>query len=314
MSSSSTINFSLRHNKAIERSIAFDVLLGARDALGEGAVYVGFGSLWFKDFQMAHRLLGIERMVSIEGDEDVLNRVEFNRPFGNIEIAPGWSTEVLPRLLEREDLASRPWIIWLDYDSSMTDDRLEELADLVGNLQPGSAILTTFCARASLYGADVASRREAVADIFGQDIVAPELSDDDFKGEGLMRTLAHCTLDYLRSQAISMGRPGGFVPGLRLLYRDSVNMVTVGGFLPEVAQAAPLRQRTAQPDWLGFEDRVLETQPLTMRETLALSRLLPAEASLTEQDVAALGFELGSDQIRLFERYYHRYPSFVEIQ
>ena len=89
MSSTLTINFSLRQNKAIERAIAFDALSMGREFLGEHAVYIGLGSLWFQDFQMAHRLLGVETMVSIEGNESVYSRAEFNAPLRTKSRYPG---------------------------------------------------------------------------------------------------------------------------------------------------------------------------------------------------------------------------------
>src|SRR4051812_48943425 len=96
-SSSLTINFSLRQNKAIERAIAFDALTAGASLIGAEPVYVGLGSLWFQDFQMAHRYLGVKTMFSIEGDASIYKRAAFNRPFRTIEVLEGLSDVVVPQ-------------------------------------------------------------------------------------------------------------------------------------------------------------------------------------------------------------------------
>lgn len=313
MSSTFTINFSLRQNKAIERAIAFEAMFAARENLGENPIYVGLGSVWFRDFVLAHRALGIETMISMEGEPSVFARANFNRPYGTIEVVPGWSTDVLPDLLDREDLVKRPWIVWLDYDKEMDEGRRDELAQLVRRLPPGSALLTTFNAKAFNYGVDTDARRDVLIDLFGNHIVDQDADEGSFKDYGLMKTLAHAVSDYLVSVANHAGREGGFIPALRLLYRDSANMVTVGGFLPTAERAQSLRELTTRPDWFGFEDVVIETQPLTVREIYALWQLLPSNAPITAEQVKGLGFELSEEELSFFQRHYLRYPTYAEI-
>lgn len=312
MSSTRTINFSLRQNKAIERTIAFDALSQARDFIGNDLVYVGLGSLWFRDFQLAHRLFAIDTMISIESDDLVFKRAEFNRPYGCIEVVKGDTTDVLPELLERESIKDRPWIVWLDYDASLDDDRVLELATLVESLRAGSVLLVTFNARPTTYGRETRDRREALRELFGSDIVDPKLPDNDFDGQGLMRTLARGMLDYLEATSVRSGRHGEpFIPSVRLLYRDSAPMVTVGGFIPEESDVNACRTMVQAPSWFGFDDVEINTEPLTIREINALSQLLPGD-QLTLETVRQLGFEISQDQLRFFENHYLRYPLYVE--
>ncbi len=313
MSSTFSINFSLRQNKAIERAIAFDALVAAKSDLGADPIYVGLGSVWFRDFQLAHRALRIDTMVSMEGEPSVFARAAFNRPYGSIEVVLGWSTDVLPELLVRDDLLERPWIVWLDYDKEMNADRRDELADLVRRLPDGSAVLTTFNANSGNYATDLDVRREVLIDLFGSAIVDSAAEESAFKDHGLMSTLAHALSDYLEAVAIHAGREGGFVPALRLLYRDSANMVTVGGFLPSPDRTSRLTSLTASPDWFGFEDVVIETQPLTVREIHALWQLLPSNTPLSVEQVRKLGFELSEKELKFFERHYLRYPTYAEL-
>ncbi len=313
MSSTLTVNFSLRQNKAIERSIAFDSLREGQRFIGPEAVYVGFGSVWFQDFRLAHRQLGIDRMISIEGNPDVVGRAEFNSPYRCVEVRGGWSTDVIPELLDDEDVGHRPWIVWLDYDQHLTHERLDELVGLVEKLPDRSALLTTFNAQQKRYGKDRDEQQVALEELFGADILGDADDPAAFDGERLMHTLARCLEDKLIASAINSGREGGFHPAVRLLYRDSAEMVTVGGFLPEVQDAEECHELLAGPAWVGFDDLVIRSQPLTLREVYALTQLLPADGELSAEAVEELGFSLPDEQLRFFQRHYHRYPTYAEV-
>ena len=47
--------------------------------------YVGFGSVYFADFSLFHKQLGIQKLISIECDEDMETRVRFNQPYSCID-------------------------------------------------------------------------------------------------------------------------------------------------------------------------------------------------------------------------------------
>src|SRR3954470_22753066 len=123
MKSTNYVDFSIRQNKTIERGIVFMGLSRLRRALdGMEFVYVGLGSVWFVDFDLAHRELGIENMVSIESDPTLYRRATFNKPYRTVEVIEGTSYDVIPALLsDRDDLTRHPWILWLDYDEAIDE-------------------------------------------------------------------------------------------------------------------------------------------------------------------------------------------------
>src|SRR5215469_15284764 len=98
-STTNIVNYSLRHNKCIERAIVFDgirLILNQLSAMN--AVYIGFGSAWFSDFLLAHRILGIQEMISIEADPVTYKRAVFNRPYRTLEVLEGESSDRTPEL------------------------------------------------------------------------------------------------------------------------------------------------------------------------------------------------------------------------
>jgi hypothetical protein len=312
MSSSNSVNFSLRQNKSIERSIVFD---GLRSLIGnlEGSkyIYVGLGSVWFSDFQRAHRDLGFDRLISIESNEIVFRRAQFNKPFRSVEVLQGLSRTVVPTLLERDDLCSCPWVVWLDYDQAIDAEKVQELSELVRDLPVGSILLTTFSATPGQYGKPK-DRPSYLRGLFG-DVVPDALTVDDCRDENLMTVLARLTSDYLASCAVRFGRPGSYHPAFRLAYRDGAPMVTVGGVLPRPVHVAMVESALACASWKGFVDTPISTPPLTLREVTALNAMLPTDTPITRAQIQKSGMDLEEAQLSSFVDHYLRYPSFLQV-
>lgn len=75
------INYALRPAKAIERRMLCAALAGLhRFQRIEDYRYIGFGSIYFSDFQLLHRELGISDMLSIEKDVAAEACFRFNLP------------------------------------------------------------------------------------------------------------------------------------------------------------------------------------------------------------------------------------------
>jgi len=314
MSSTTTVNFSLRHNKSIERSLVFEGLRAWRRAANvANPVYVGFGSVWFSDFALAHRELGVETMFSVEDDDVIAARAQFNKPFRTVEVLHGDSRERIAELLVRDGLASRPWIVWLDYDACLDEERLEELGQLVLTLPGNSALLTTFNARRTNYGNKPATRPQYLKGLF-RDACPDDVRVEDCSDEAkLMDILAQATQDSLHSTALSSARPGGFVPAFRVTYKDVTPMVTVGAFLPTEETRPLVEGLVREREWHGMVSEVIATPPLTPKEIAALIGELPNSLGLSRDDVRRLGFDLAPAHIRSFVAHYLRYPCYVEV-
>src|ERR1700690_2713387 len=63
--------------------------------------YVGFGSMYYGDFILFHKALGIEQMISIEHEKGA-KRAKFNRPYECVTVLPGTANEKLIELNWKE--------------------------------------------------------------------------------------------------------------------------------------------------------------------------------------------------------------------
>jgi hypothetical protein len=310
MSSFDTINYSLRPNKAIQRQIVFDGLdLLDRHLPIRGGVYIGMGSLWFSDFILAHKRLGIAEMISIESDPLGAIRGRFNAPFNTVLVEEGDSTPVLRDLAKRDSLLSKQWIVWLDYDRGLSETPLSDIRIVIDNAPPNSVLILTLDAGG--LGMGRAKREEYVRGLLG-DAVSDDANPEDFEVGRFAATLAASLLDHVASEAANLGRPGGFVPMFNIPYKDSSPMITVGGVLPSPAAAGAARACLSDPSWPGAPTIPVEAPPLTLKEVTALQRLLPA-GKVSRAKLRRLGFDLEDEQLATYVEHYRRYPSFLQV-
>src|SRR5208282_5339076 len=100
--------------------------------------YVGFGSIYFSDFQLIHRELGIDDMISIEKDAHAKECFEFNKPYRSIKMEFGVCGQILPTL----DWRKRS-IIWLDYDGKLDLDSLADIGTVSATCPSGTALVVS---------------------------------------------------------------------------------------------------------------------------------------------------------------------------
>lgn len=311
MPSFDQVNYALRPSKTIERLLAFE---GVRQLMQvvdlDEIIYVGFGSIWFVDYYLAHKSLGIRDSVSIEADSIGFNRAKFNAPFSTCEVFKGYSADVVPKLLARTKYASRPWCLWLDFDYELRPDMLEEMRECVENLPPNSIFLVTFSGKPRRYGAPEV-RKENLEALLGA-ALEPDLDEKDFD-EGLAATLADSAIAFLQNVADGASRPGGFVDAFRLIYHDTSTMITVGGVLPSKGSRPSVLSAVNNDEWPAWERDTIQAPHLTWLESSHLQQLLPKEGRITKSEVRDLGFDLSVEQLKAFSRFYKYYPNFAQI-
>jgi len=306
-----TINYSLRPNKAIQRQIVFDGLeFLDRHVPIRNALYVGFGSIWFSDFVLAHKRLGITDMISIENKAIGAVRAKFNAPFRTVQIEEGDSTPVLEDIAAREQVLEKQWIVWLDYDLSITQTTLDDIGLVLTHAPPNSVLLVTFDAGG--LGMSASKRENYLRDLL-QDAVPDDLPDNAFEKDNIPTTFARCLLDYIQAEAANRARPGGFIPAFNIPYTDSAPMVTVGGFLLSPAARGAGKACIQAEAWDGFARVPVEAPPLTIKEVAALQRLLPSASQITRAGIQEIGFDLTEDQLAAYVEHYRRYPAFFQV-
>jgi len=134
------IDYRLKPAKSVERKMLletinrlfyFDQLINYK--------YIGFGSVSFVDFELFHKNLGINKMISIEAKKEEAARFEFNKPYSFIEMRYDISTKVFESL----DISTEPVIVWLDYDKNIQRYMFDDIDLVVPQLKSGSMYIIT---------------------------------------------------------------------------------------------------------------------------------------------------------------------------
>jgi hypothetical protein len=312
MASFDVVNYSLRPSKSIQRQLVFEGVGKLNHHLDfKRMAYVGFGSIWFTDFVLAHRLLGIDDMVSIESSDVGFQRAVFNSPYATVTVKHGLSSDVIPKLYQDPIMAGRPWLVWLDYDYEFNENVKSDVTSLIENAPANSILLVTFNGHEMKYG-KAQDRPERIRQLFGA-AVPDDLSKAACKEERLQDNLADFAIAAIQSNANDLARPGGFVPAFRLIYRDNAPMITVGGILPAKGAARIAIDVVAAPDWRCKPSKPIIAPHLTIREAVVLQSQLPSAKPLDRNAVRALGFDLEDEQLEAFSTYYRHYPAFAQI-
>lgn len=309
------INYSIRPNKSAERKI---IMESFRDFSGAFNLpdykYIGFGSLWFVDFVLLHRFVGIIDMHSIEGELTRERRVNFNKPLGCINVHMGHSSDVIPKILD----ADKRTLLWLDYDGVL-EDALSggDVEYVIGSAPSGSILLVTV--NADSY--QIKNKKFNDGEISEADYLVNFCEDylpADY-AEKLSRNkfpvlVGQVLLNLMRGTALDSRTDVRFYPVWNICYTDGVKMVTAGGILLndrdfETFQGLHISEKNPFVS-LDEKQKNLDLPILTLKEKMHLDSKLPSTNGLRIND---LEFELTQKDIDTYGALYKFFPLYGEM-
>jgi hypothetical protein len=288
--------------------------------------YVGFGSIYFSDFQLFHTVLGLNDMLSIEKDAYAEECFEFNKPYRCVRVDCRPASEVLPSLNWRAKT-----IAWLDYESKLDEMVLSDAVSVCARACSGSVLVVSVNVQAEREP-DEATRQEytretGLAFNVGDyrlremhkrlgDHLPPDIRGNELRGTGfaaVSRRVIHSSI----ASALS-ARNGVLSPGKKLVnrqifnfhYSDNARMLTVGWVFFE---ADDQRKFDAclfgELDFVRFEEEpyMIKVPCLTIKEMRHLNAQLPRVAT----DEVALPGVPASD-IKRYAELYRYFPTFAE--
>lgn len=310
------LNYATRPNKSVERKMIVEALQGLAGAFPVADYrYIGFGSMWFSDFILVHRVLRISDMVSIEQDDSRTDRANFNRPFKCVRVVMGSSSRVLPTL----GWADGRTICWLDYDGGLEASMLGDIDLVCRFAHSGSVVLATVNAHQGTLersgeqtspGERSKARAEVLAEIAGG---AFPSTITQITAANAPTVIAETLLNQMIHSTRQSGRPMTFVPLMNFVYSDGAPMATAGGIILDDADATAFRALKLASRFrylTGTQQFKIDVPHLTAREKLVLDQLLPHTKSPT---VRELGFTLPKSKIDAYRDLYRFYPFFGEL-
>ncbi|MDM8552052.1 hypothetical protein QUF72_18350 [Desulfobacterales bacterium HSG2] len=304
------IDYNLRPAKHIERVMLSQTLrrLGPFGAV-ESYRYIGFGALYYRDFRLFHRDLGITDMLSLEMDTNRQDRYKFNEPFSCVQTEFGHSTELLPTLVW--DVRT---ILWLDYTGKLDRDMLADVGFFTSNCVPGSVLIVTVNVKADrLSDGPLQKLTERV----GIENVPEDSADNTLTGWSL--SVASRRILNNKVQEILTARNGPRAAGARMRFRqlfnfeyaDQAKMLTFGGLFFEKGQAAIAASCSFESLPFireGAEPYRIKVPKLTYKEIHYLQSQFPGNGSPIERNGVPV------EDVERFREVYRYFPVFTPTE
>ncbi len=305
------VNYDLRPAKQIERRMMIDTfqILAKAGFPIRDYQYTGFGSIYFVDFILLHKLLGLRAMRSVEHDPDAFKRCKFNKPFGDdvIDLELDSASNIIPTL-DR----NRPHILWLDYDYPLDSEILADSRSATASLSPGSILVVT------VEGGPPKIKKKGPAALFrhfaeqGGAYLDAAWTQRNFTKDNLQASLI-----YMVNKAILSGLYGrhgiSFCQVFNFLYKDGKQMLTLGGMIAGAAEKKKLEncdfsKATYVRRSLNEEPYEIFVPRLTRKERLYLDSFMPAPESWRPKK-----FPLLKEELRAYRDIYRFFPAYAEM-
>lgn len=327
------INYSIRPGKHVERRMLCDAFtrLSSLDNL-KNYQYIGFGSVYFTDFSLIHKVLGITDLTSIERDRENTRRFKFNIPYSCIKLKIGPSTEELQKI---------KWvkksIVWLDYTEKLKNYMLDDIQTCLMSMKAGSIFLMSvniepdngnLSEKEKKEGLTVGMKRLKLLEDRIDRRFIPSKASSSLLGLIDNQSFAYEIIDNAirgtltkRNGVLKPDEQLQFMQLFNFYYKDGAGMLTIGGIIHTKSQVPIIKV-------MGF-DKIpyirQNDQPfkivipnLTYREIHALDNLLPAlykkqteEIVITKKNKVFIP-PIPEEDIKDYANIYRYFPNFVE--
>jgi len=304
------IDYSVRPAKHAERKMLLEIFrhLSAFSPLSQYR-YVGMGSVWFSDFQLFHRALGIPDVVSIEREKDAKQRILNNVPFGAITPIFESTSKALPLL----DWAKRQFV-WLDYDDPISPAVLGDIESVIIRARSGSVVAVSVQTHAAKE-VDEAGRDGSAMDLFksrfARGLLPDDFGDDDLYRNAFARLSRNMVTNTV--EGILASRKSGSETDLSyhkicdIEYADGVSMTTTVGVLVSSAELPVLHSTGLDSlDFVTHPDIVVKISvpKITPRKARFLEAQLPSTDNLESAAIP-------ESEARAFALLYRYLPNFA---
>lgn len=309
MNSPVCLNYEIRPCKFAERKMLLASFLHIINRIGKSYQYIGFGGLSFTDFKLFHKELNIDTMYSIEGGDFTSEKLYCNKPYSYINVIKGMSTSVLPTL----DM-SKPSIIWLDYDDTMSMTIFNDINLIFNSISAGS-IFVVSCNR-ELKNNNRPLTNAELREMYN-DLTPFNLETNCCTPENAPKTIRTMIENYCKTIINERNRIDQsklhFFPLYNIIYSEyrGARMFTYGGIvLDESMDFDSLNVNKF--DFINTDSPYVITIPnVTHRESLILNQVLGNE----EEETNLISKKIISEEdLKNYKKFYKYMPNFYDVR
>ena len=301
------VDYRLRPAKQVERRMfldAFQRMIQSGFYLRK-YMYIGFGAVYFYDFRLFHKILGINRMLSVEHNRNDENRIKFNRPFAMLNIKIAEVGDVIQELSMDDK-----YILWLDYDLPINSTITSDLYQTGVSLSKGSIIIVTVdLGNMSDSPNDANKVREYLFEEAGH--LCDGRRKEDFAASALPKTVGE-----ILTAAIRLGLVGRSVEYQQLfnfVYKDTTEMLTIGGVICGNEEKTKLKG--LDTDGANYFRMQESKQPYIIRVPLFTRKersIIDSGEGYDEELVKEI-FHGKDEEVKAYKEIYRYLPAYAEL-
>lgn len=270
--------------------------------------YLGMGSVFFWDYLLFHKLLGMRSLTSAEIDTGMTDRVRYNKPFRLLQI----EMKPIASALETLDREKRH-VVWMDYDSIVSKSMLADATQAGTRLGKDSICLITVDLTPPADPEYSPGPKEwieyyrTVADKLWN----PAWEAKDFAEASLWERVTQLLVSAIQSGCTGQGK--ALIPLFHFLYRDGDHwMMTLGGMFGGPAQLKRIR-RSDLPSAVYYRGDFhspykIHVPRFTRRERFHLDQAMPREPGWRPGE-----FETDENDLAAYSDIYRFLPAYAEL-
>ena len=303
------IDYRVRTAKYIERRMLLDVFRKFNVFNNiEDYRYIGMGSIYFTDFILFHKYLNISNMISLEKNEKEKERYLFNKPYHFIDVLFGLSSEIIEFAIDDNNNN----IIWLDYDSFFeAKEVLGSIKKIIPKVKSGTFMAFSFNIQRNIEEQSEIEKFQTSISSY----VNLETKKADFSNLNYPKTIQKVLNNYIEKKLNTLNASINDVnekleykPLIFMKYKDSVDMLTVGGIFVKSCDNEKYESMNLKRDldFVSFDDNVycIDVPILTTKEI----QLIDSEMIETSGKLK----KILKEKIEKYKKIYRYYPHYVD--
>jgi hypothetical protein len=321
--------YHLRPNKYIDRQMFVDTLINLNKFLHiSDYTYIGFGSFMFDDFKLIHQKLNIQKMFSVEHDNDIHQRAINNKPYSCIELVNKTSTDFISSFFPSNEHV----IIWLDYTSpSEIATQFSDIGFLLPNLNKYDILRITLNANPKTLLTRPQSPEKTSKMRLSElkkripDFIPNTIKDDDMAEDKypitLLRALQKAAHNYLSKTPFSKKY---LYPIYSTVYKDGQQMVVLTAIVLDMLEDEQNIKNTLanipQANFTWDNPAIINVPLLTEKEAIEIDQILPCKnaKNILKKNYSYLFDGIDKKQNRTiflesYINYYKYYPHFHSV-
>jgi len=309
-------NYLIRPSKHIERKMFIETLqhLGKARYNISDYHYLGFGSYYYVDFILFHKLLSIQKMTCLEKKTSLETRMKFNKPFEFITLKMQSLTQFIPNINKNEK-----YLIWADYTEKLNENIIEDIQSLINTLKNGSILIFTVNSDLGelkidyLENEQVESLRNQQRENlkkYIEDRLKPHCGNvtiNDLTAQKLPELYAR-TIDNTINDSFSGRLKDKFYRLFNYVYKDDARMLTFGGVIDEKGKEKAISEALKKLNYINDDvvPKKISVPRLTSREKLFLDQNIKRGRVINK-------FKIEAGDMKDYIKYYRHYPTFYEV-